>query len=159
MQEQLRKGFPMTDVFVYYFMRTSVPGGEQSLSNRRATLETIQGKGEAVMQSQQIVDHSELDANGFVIGNPSNESHSVDELWPQIRSLELRAKSRDAEALRIAGGTDSAGRQKLQLESVELRNQAGMLKLQVDRMKSENLRDRDTARKGVSYWAPRAHLR
>jgi hypothetical protein len=149
----------MSDVFVYYFMRASVAGGEESLSNRRATLETIRGKGEAVMQSQQIVDHTELDANGFVIGNPSNESHSVDELWPQIRSLELRAKSRDAEALKIAEGTDSAGRQKLQVESAELRNQAEILKIQVDRMKSENLRDRGTARKPISYWAPRGHLR
>jgi hypothetical protein len=149
----------MSDVFVYYFMRAGAAGGEESLSNRRATLETIRGKGEAVMQSQQIVDHTELDPNGFVIGNPSNESHSVDELWPQIRSLELRAKSRDAEALKIAEGTDSAGRQKLQAESAELRNQAEILKVQVDRMKSENLRDRGTARKPISYWAPRGHLR
>jgi hypothetical protein len=149
----------MTDVFVYYFMRPSVAGGEESLSNRRATLETIRGKGEAVMQSQQIVDHTELDANGFVIGSPSNESHSADELWPQIRSLELRAKSRDAEALKIPEDADSARREKLQLESVELRDQALILRTRIDRMKSQNLRDRGSARKPVSYWAPRGQLR
>jgi hypothetical protein len=149
----------MTDVFVYYFMRPGPPGGESSLSNRRATLETIRGRGDAFMQSQQIVDHTELDANGFVVGSPSNESHSVDELWPQIRSLELRAKSRDAEALKIPEGADSACRQKLQSESVELRNQARILKTRIDRMKSQNLHDRGTARKPISYWAPRGHLR
>lgn len=149
----------MTDVFVYYFMRPGVAGGEESLSNRRATLETIRGRGDAVMQSQQIVDHTELDANGFVIGSPSNESHSVDELWPQIRSLELRAKSRDAEALKIPEGGDGARRQELQVESVELRDQARILKTRIDGMKSQNLRDRGTARKPISYWAPRGHLR
>jgi hypothetical protein len=146
----------MTDVFVYYFMRPGVPGGEESLSNRRASLETIQGKGEAVMQSQQIVDHTELDANGFVIGGPSNESKSVDELWPQIRSLELRAKSRDAEALKILEGAESVRKQVLHEESLELRNQALVLKARVEATRAENLRNQDPTQESITYWAPRS---
>jgi hypothetical protein len=145
----------MTDVFVYYFLRPSTSGGEESLSNRRATLETIRGKGEAVMQSQRIVDHTEVDGNGFVIGGTGNDSHSVDELWPQIRSLELRAKSRDAEALKIPEGSEIARKQVLHLESLELRNQARILKARVDGMKAENLRSQDPAQESIS--GPRVH--
>jgi hypothetical protein len=146
----------MTDVFVYYFMRRGPPGGGESLSNRRATLETIQGKGEAVMQSQHIVDHTEVDGNGFVIGGTSNESHSVDELWPQIRSLELRAKSRDAEALKILEGAESARKRVLESESLELRNQARILKERVDGIRAENLLNQDPAQESITYWAPRS---
>jgi hypothetical protein len=148
----------MTDVFVYYFLRRGGHGGEESLSKRRATLETIRGKGEAVMQSRHIVDHTEVDGNGFVIGGASNESHSLDELWPQIRSLELRAKSRDGEALKIVEGADDARKQTLYLESLELRNQAGILKTRVDRIKADHLRNQDRAQEPISYWAPRADL-
>jgi hypothetical protein len=123
----------MTDVFVYYFMRHGGPGGKELLSKRRATLKTIQGKGEAVMQSRQIVDATEVDGNGFVIGGASDGPHALDELWPQIRSLELRAKSRDCEALKIVEGAEGERKQLLHLESIELRNQARILKTRVER--------------------------
>jgi hypothetical protein len=99
-----------------------------------------------------------VDGNGFVIGGASNESHSLDELWPQIRSLELRAKSRDGEALKIVEGADDARKQTLYLESLELRNQAGILKTRVDRIKADHLRNQDRAQEPISYWAPRADL-
>ena len=108
------------------------------------------------MQSQQIVDHTELDANGFVIGGPGNESKSVDELWPQIRSLELRAKSRDAEALKILEGAESVRKQVLHEESLELRNQALVLKARVEAMRAENLRSQDPTQESTTYWAPRS---
>ena len=146
----------MTDVFVYYFLRRGGHGGEESLSKRRATLETIRGKGEAVMQSRHIVDHTEVDGNGFVIGGASNESHSLDELWPQIRSLELRAKSRDGEALKIVEGADDARKQTLYLESLELRNQAVVLKARVEAIRAENLRNQDPTQESTTYWAPRS---
>jgi len=47
----------MTDVYVYYFTRSG-PHGEKVLSKRRATLETINGRGQAVMESQIVVDHT-----------------------------------------------------------------------------------------------------
>jgi hypothetical protein len=71
----------MTDVYVYYFMRCRGQPDDNIPSNRRATLETIKGKGEAVMESQIVVDHTEVDANGFLIGGVGNESHPMDELW------------------------------------------------------------------------------
>ena len=142
----------MTDVSVYYFMRRSGPDGKELLSQRRATLDTIKDRGEAVMQSRRIVDHTEVDRNGFLIGGASDESHSLEELWPQIRSLELRAKSRDDEVLKITDGTASDRKQMLQWESLELRNQARILKNRIDGIKADNLRDRAHALESISYW-------
>ena len=142
----------MTDVSVYHFTRHRGPGGKELLSKRRATLEAIKGRGEAVMQSRLIVDHTEVDGNGFLIGGASGESHSVEELWPQIRSLELRAKSRDGEALKITEGTAGDRKQMLQRESRELRNRARILKNRIDRIKAHNLRDQAHALGSKGYW-------
>jgi hypothetical protein len=128
----------MTDVYVYYFIRCREQAGANILSNRRATLETIKGKGEAVMESQIVVDHTEVDGNGFLIGGVDNESHPMDELWAQIRSLERRANSRDSEALTLSANDEGARIYSLRLESRELRNQAQRLKKQrADSMTSE----------------------
>jgi hypothetical protein len=120
----------MTDVYVYYFMRCRGQTDDNILSHRRATLETIKGKGEAVMESQIVVDHTEVDGNGFLIGGVGNESHPMDELWAQIRSLERRANSRDSEALTLNERGEGQRIYLLRLESRELRNQAQRLKEQ-----------------------------
>ena len=119
----------MSDVYVYHFVRCG-PTGENVLSKRRATLETIKGKGEAVMESQIVVDHTEVDGNGFLIGGVGNESHPMVELWAEIRSLERRANSRDNEALTLGESTEGQRIYSLHLESRELRNQAQRLKKQ-----------------------------
>ena len=119
----------MTDVYVYYFMRRG-PGGESILSKRRATRESIKSKGEAVMESQIVVDHTEVDGNGFLIGGIGGESHPTDELWAQIRSLERRANSRDREALTLNESSEGDRIYLLRLESRELRKQAQRLKEQ-----------------------------
>jgi hypothetical protein len=122
---------PVTDVYVYYFLRYGGPAGEKLLSKRRATLETIKGKGgEAVMESQIVVDHTEVDGNGFLIGGIGNALHPMDELWAQIRSLERRANSRDSEALTFDESVEGQRIYSLHLESRELRNQAQKLKKQ-----------------------------
>jgi hypothetical protein len=120
----------MTDVYVYYFMRSRGLAGENILSKRRATLEAINGKGEAVMESQLVVDHTEVDDNGFLVGGVGNESHPTDELWAQIRSLERRANSRDSEALTLTESAEGDRIYLLRLESRELRKQAQALKKQ-----------------------------
>jgi hypothetical protein len=120
----------MTDVYVYYFTRCRAPAGENILSNRRATLEAIKGMGEAVMESQIVVDHREVDGDGFLIGGLGNESNPMDELWAQIRSLEPRANSRDSEALKLDESTEGERIYMLSLESRELRAQAQRLKKQ-----------------------------
>lgn len=117
----------MTDRYVYYFMRRHGSAGAGILSKLRATLEAIKGLGEALMESQIVVDHSEVDADGFVIGGFGGEPHSTGQHWPQIRSLELRAKSRDAEAADLDEQTDGAYKYMLELESRELRSQAKKL--------------------------------
>jgi hypothetical protein len=106
------------------------PAGENILCKRRATLETIKGKGEAVMESQIVVDHTEVDGNGFLIGGVDNGSRPMDEIWAQIRSLERRANSRDGEALTLNESGDGARIYLLRLESSELRIQAQRLRKQ-----------------------------
>ena len=126
----------MSDVYVYHFMRCG-PTGENILSKRRATLGTIKGKGEAVMESQIVVDHTEVDGNGFLIDGIDNES-PMDELWAEIRSLERRANSRDSEALTLNERGEGARIYLLRVESRELRNQAQRLRKQrADSMSGE----------------------
>jgi hypothetical protein len=117
----------MTDIYVYYFMRRG-PAGGNIPSKRRATLETIKDKGEAVMESQIVVDHTEVDGNGFLIGGVGSESSPKDELWAQIRSLERRANSRDSEVLTLNESGEGDRIYLLRLESRELREQAQRLK-------------------------------
>jgi hypothetical protein len=118
----------MADVYVYYFMRCHGTAGEKIRSKRRATLETIKNMGEPVMESQIVVDHTEVDRNGFLIGGVDSESHPMDERWARIRSLERRANSRDYEALQFNDSSDASRKYVLSLESRELRNQARELK-------------------------------
>jgi hypothetical protein len=138
---QSKKGRLMTDMYVYHFMRCRGSAGEEILSKRRATLETIKGKGEAIMESQIVVDHREVDGNGFVIGGISDGSRPMDELRTQIRSLELRAKSRDSDALKLNEDTEGAGKYMLRLESRELRNQAKTLKKRLGGTTGDRLGD------------------
>ena len=118
----------MTDRYVYYFMRTCGPDGSSILSKRRATLEAIQGKGAPVMESQIVVDQSEVDGNGFLVGGASSDAPPIDALWAQIRSLERRAKSRDTVALTLR--ENDQDKYMLSLESRELRAQVLRLKKQ-----------------------------
>lgn len=131
----------MTDKYVYYFMRPRGPAGVQVLSNRRATLDAIKDKGEAVMESQIVVDHSEVNDNGFVIGGAGSESHATDQRWSQIRSLELRANSRDSAALALDEDSQGACKYMLQLESRELRHQSRKLKEQMAGAKTSEPED------------------
>ena len=118
----------MTDVYVYYFMRSRGPAGEMSRSKRRATLETIKNMGTPVMESQIVVDYTEVDENGFLIGGVDDELHPMEERWAQIRSLERRAYSRDCEAQQLSESTDGSRKYMLSLESRELRNEAQKLR-------------------------------
>jgi hypothetical protein len=135
----------VTDVYVYYFKRCRGPAGETVLSKRRATLEAIKGRGEAVMESQIVVDHREVDGNGFLIGGVGGDSHPMDELWTLIRSLELRANSRDSEALQLSESTEGDRKYMLSLESRELRAEAARLKKQRTELMVDTLGNRSAA--------------
>ena len=96
------------------------------LSTRPATLETIKERGAVpVMESQSVVDHTELDREGFLVAAVGCGSHEVNEIAAQIWSLEVRAASRDKEA---TSSTDEIETYMLRLESRELRKQARVLK-------------------------------
>lgn len=120
----------MADAYVYYFTSLNVRTGERDLSKRRATLEAIKRIGEPVMDSQIVVDPTELDSSGFLVGRSVSGSHPSDELWGEIRSLNLRAASRDREAQRLDENTEDSGRYILSVESLELRRQATQLQKQ-----------------------------
>jgi hypothetical protein len=145
----------MTDVYVYYFLRSHGPAGEKSLSKRRATLATITLMGgEPVMESQIVVDHTEVDGNGFLIGGADSESHPADDSWAQIRSLERRAHSRDCEAMLMNEGTDGARKYMLSLESRELRSQAKQLRSHRAEMLVGELGDRIDAQVFANLGSP-----
>jgi hypothetical protein len=115
----------MSDVYVYRFIAPNGPDGGPTLSTRAATLDAIKGLGTPVMESQIVVDHSEVDAAGFLIGTATNDSPAMNNLAAQISSLEVRAVSRDSAASASADGIEQY---MLGLESRELRKQAKILK-------------------------------
>jgi hypothetical protein len=118
----------MTDAYVYFFLVRNGSSHEQVRSLRRATLDAIKGRGEPLMESQIVVDHTELDANGFVRAGAGREAFGVGELTAQIKSIELRAVSRDLAALKLDERTQGKEIYMLSLESRELRLQAKLLK-------------------------------
>jgi hypothetical protein len=65
----------VSDVHIYYFLVWDRMAGENMLFARPATLEAIAGKGEPVLESQIVVDHTELDAEGFLLANVGDDSY------------------------------------------------------------------------------------
>ena len=122
------------DAYVYRFKGLDGIGDEGSGDSRRATLDTLKGRGDPVMESQTIVDHSELDTEGFFASNSGNESPSVDNVTAEIKSLGLRSKSRDSEARDLLENDDGQRKYMLQLESRELVKQAKRLSNQLEEM-------------------------
>jgi hypothetical protein len=100
-----------------------------------------------------VVDHTEVDENGSLIGCVDNDSHPMNERWAQMRSLERRANSRNSEALTLDESGEGQRIYMLRLESRELRNQAQRLKKQrVDSMAGE-IGDRSGAQDFLSLGA------
>jgi hypothetical protein len=126
----------MTDMYVYHFVGPEGSDGKDEDTTRAATLEAIKGRGEPLMESQLVVDHSELDADGFLL-RVDTSTNAIDNLWSEIRSLGLRAESRDTEALKLNESTEGQRKYMLQLESRELRGQARRLKAQRIELLSE----------------------
>jgi hypothetical protein len=133
----------MTDRYIYYFTIRDGETGESRLSSAPATLKAIAGQGEPVMESQLVVDHTELDDNGFFIACTGGESHAAGDITAQIRSIELRAASRDSEALKMNDSAEGKDKYMLTLESRELRMQARRLKVQRSDLPAEERGSRD----------------
>jgi hypothetical protein len=122
----------MTDVYVYRFTGWDGLTDAYVRSRRRATLETIKEIGDPIMESQIVVDDAELDSNGFFCESVANDPHSTEAVANEIKSLNLRAASRDAEALDLDDAAGGARKYMLQLESRELRKQAQKLRKQYE---------------------------
>lgn len=136
----------MADMYVYYFIGSVGLPGESMLSTRPATLEAIKGRGEPVMESQIVVDDTELDADGFFIAGVGEDSYAVNDIAARIVSLELRAASRDMQAMKLSESTDGQNKYMLSLESRELRNQARQLiERRIQMMAGESTNPADTA--------------
>jgi hypothetical protein len=134
----------MTDAYVYFFLVGNGSSREKVRSLRRATLDAIKGRGEPLMETQIVVDHTELDANGFLRVGVGWEAVGVAELTSQIKSIELRAVSRDLAALKLDEGTQGKEIYMLNLESRELRLQAKQLKKRrADMLDAESLQPVD----------------
>jgi hypothetical protein len=116
----------MPDAFVYYFLIRDRSTGRLVSSKRRATLEAIKIRGEPILESQMAVDDSEVDAMGFLVSR-SVGGDPADEVWGEIRSLRLRAGSREREAKQLDEGTDRERKLILCEEIRELRNRADRL--------------------------------
>jgi hypothetical protein len=116
----------MPDAFVYQFLIPDRSTGRLVSSKRRATLEAIKGKGEPILESEMAVDDSEVDAMGFLVRSVG-DGDPTDELWGEIRSLRLRADSREREAKRLADGSAKERKLILCAEIQELRDRADRL--------------------------------
>lgn len=117
----------MPDAFVYHFLIRDRSTGRLVSSKRRATLEAIKSKGEPLIESRMAVDASEIDADGFLVSRSVSGSDPTDELWGEIRSLRLRAGSREREARQLSESTEREQRLILCAESRELRHRADRL--------------------------------
>jgi hypothetical protein len=115
----------MTDVYIYHFFVPNDSDNGAVLSRRPATLEAIKGRGVVLMDTQLVVDHTELDQEGFLVSRACTESIAADQIAAQLSSLEARASSRDTEA---NASDDGVEQYMLRLESRELRKQAINLK-------------------------------
>jgi hypothetical protein len=73
----------VSDVHIFYFMVWDRATGGNVLFARPATLEAIMGRGEPVLESQIVVDHTDLDANGFLITGAGDDSPAFDDQTAQ----------------------------------------------------------------------------
>ena len=140
----------MCDVYLYSFVASNGANGEKVLSVRPATLEAIKGRGEPVMESQIVVDHTEVDRDGFLVAAVGSDSRKISDIAAQIWSLEVRAASRDKEAIASA---DEIERYMLSLESRELRKQARVLKSQRTELNTGEVDFRTDARDFIHFGA------
>jgi hypothetical protein len=120
----------MSDVYVYNFYPFVVGGERQSRSLCSATLTTIEAIGTPIMESQGVVDASQLTTEGYLVPPAGFGPHEITQLNAEIKSLEIRAEARDLLAHSLDAGADEATIYMLSLESRHLRRQAQKLTIQ-----------------------------
>ena len=116
----------VADVLVYQFTTRDRDGRKTEASRRWATLEAIKRMGEPILATQIVVNHTEIDEEGILF-RFGDASHLIDDLWAQIRSLNLRAESRDIESQGLDEAIEADRKNILIGESRELRTRARQL--------------------------------
>lgn len=144
----------MPDAFVYYFLIRDRSTGKLVSSKRRATLEAIKGLGEPLLESQMAVDDSEVDAMGFLATRSVDGSDPTGELWGEIRSLKLRAESREREAEQLIDGVQRERILILCAESRELRNRANRLQDLIQRQGDRSPGERSPGERSLAERSP-----
>jgi hypothetical protein len=118
------------DIYVYHFVPFAIEGSVNSRSSFAATLATIEKLGSAIMDSQIVVDASQINADGFLIPALGFGSHELTTLSAKIKTLELRAAARDHQAQAMSPKSDDAAIYMLSLESRHLRQKARRLMIE-----------------------------
>jgi hypothetical protein len=112
----------MGDIYVYHF-HPFIDGRLGARSIFAATLATIEKLGKPIMASQIVVDQSEVDGEGILIPAIGFGSPEITKLSAKIKTLELRAASRDLRAQSMSSD-EGAAIYMLSLESRHLRQKA-----------------------------------
>jgi hypothetical protein len=120
----------MSDVYVYKFYLFPVGGEWRSRSLFSATLTAIEKIGTPIMESQAVVDASQITEQGYLVPSAGFGSLEITELSAEINSLETRAAARDLLAHSMDARADEAAIYMLSLESRHLRQQAQRLTIQ-----------------------------
>jgi len=125
----------VSDVYVYNFHRFAVGGERPSRSLFSAALTAIENIGTPIMESQAVVDTSQLNAEGYFMPSAGFGSPEITQLSADIKTLEIRAAARDLLAQSMDAGADEAATiYMLSLESRHLRRQAQKLTIQRSEM-------------------------
>lgn len=120
----------MSDVYVYHFYPFGVGGEGRSRSLFAATLTAIHQVGTPIMDSQVVVDASQLTAEGYLLPSIGFGSPALTQLSAEIKSLEMRVAARDLLAHSMDSKTDEAAIYMLRLESRHLRREAQSLAIE-----------------------------
>jgi hypothetical protein len=120
----------VSDVYVYHFYPFAVDGKGRSRSLFSATLTAIDNVGSPIMESQAVVDASQLTEEGYLVPSTGFGSLAITQLSAEIKSLEIRAAARDLLAHSMDSKADEAAIYMLSLESRHLRRQAQRLTIE-----------------------------
>jgi hypothetical protein len=145
----------MSDVYVYHFYPLETGGARSYRSMFAATLAAIEKMGHPIMESQLVVDASEVNAEGVLGPAVGFGSSRIMRLSASIKSLELRAEARNLQAISMNANSDGAAIYMLSLESSHLRQEAKKLAIQ----RAEALEEESSPPKpGLAVWARRSPL-
>jgi hypothetical protein len=118
-------------------------------------LAAIEKMGRPIMESQIVVDASEVSAEGLLGAAIACGSSKITRLSASIKSLELRAEARNLQAISMNANSDGAAIYIMSLEISHLRQEAKKLAIQLAEALEEESRP---SKPGLTMWARRSPL-